>query len=117
MSARLRPGRQRDVLGDGELAEHFALLRREADAAAGDLIGLAADKARVQKVDGSGDGCAETHDGAKDRRLAGAIAADEADELARAHFKRDIAQDAASLNVDHEIADGEHQFLRLPTTI
>ena len=36
---------------DGKLAEHFALLRRKADAAAGDLIGLAADEACAREID------------------------------------------------------------------
>jgi hypothetical protein len=40
--------------------------------------------------------------------LPGAVAADEADELARADRERDAAQDAAILDFDDEVLDRQH---------
>ena len=55
--------------------------------------------------DRAGQRLAETHDAAERGGLAGAVAPDQADQLALAHLERDAAQDAAALDVDDEIAD------------
>ena len=49
------------------------------------------------------------HDGAQRGRLARAVAADQADDLALADLERDAAQDVAGLDVDVDALDREHQ--------
>src|SRR5262249_3103443 len=116
-AVRPRPGRHGDVLGDGELAEHLALLGREADAEARHLEWPATDKVLAVELDRTGRRAAEAHDGAEARGLAGTVAADQADELARLHLERHAAQHRAAIDVDPEIAHRQHQCPRgLPTT-
>src|SRR5205085_1446902 len=101
-----------------ELAERLAFFRRKADAHAGDPVGAESDNVLVIEPDGAGQRPTESHDGAKARRLAGAVAADQADELAGIDVERHAAQDRAALDVDRKIAHAEHQCpLRLPTTL
>src|ERR1043166_3062275 len=80
--ARASPGRHCDVLGDGELAEHLAFFRGEADAHARDPIWPKPGDVLAVEFDRAGRGLKKAHDSAETRGLAGAVAADQADELA-----------------------------------
>src|SRR5438094_470682 len=57
------------------------------------------------------------HDRAQRRRLAGAVASDQAHELTLADLERDVAQDAARLDVDAQPLDGQHHERGLPSTV
>src|SRR5439155_1335890 len=74
------PRRQLDVLGHREVAEHGALLRRVADPARGDGVRRQAADRLPGEGDGAAGGAQVAHHRAQRRRLAGAVAADEADE-------------------------------------
>jgi hypothetical protein len=50
-----------------------------------------------------------THDAAECRRLAGAVAPDQADQLARRDLERDSAQNAAVLDIDREALKAQHR--------
>src|SRR5881397_2254980 len=82
------PGRHCNVLGDGELAEHLAFLRGKADAHARDPVWPKADDVLAVEFDRAGRGLEKAHDGAETRGLAGAVAADQADELAGIDLER-----------------------------
>src|SRR5437773_617342 len=58
--------------------------------------------------DDAGDRLARADDGAEGCRLAGAVAADQADELAGAHLQRDLAQDMAAVDINDQVFDCEH---------
>src|SRR5262249_11902181 len=74
---RMRPGRQRDVFRDRELAEYLALLRRKADPEPRDPVWGQPDEIHtVESNDRAGCRFAKTHDGAQARSLARAVAAD-----------------------------------------
>jgi hypothetical protein len=100
--------RQKDVLGHGEVAEHLALLGREAHAQARDLEGREPYEVATFERDGAGHRLAHTHDGAERGRLAGTVASDEAYEFARAHLQRHAAQDRAAVDVHHKVGDEQH---------
>src|SRR5262249_19915033 len=88
------------------------------DACARDLERPPADDRAAHQLDRARQRRAKAHDGAERRGLAGAVAADQVDDLAGADLERDAAQDAAPLHLDHEIANAQHQVrLRLPTTV
>ena len=113
-----RPGRHFDILGNGQFAEHFALLGGKTDARSGNSIWTQADDRGAVELDRARERPVHAHDGAECRGLAGTVAADETHELAGPYLQGDAAQDGASLNIDYEVANGEHQcFFRLPTTI
>src|SRR5207244_3926107 len=96
---RTGPGRQRDVLSHGELAEHLALLRREADAEPRDPVRAQARDVAAVELDAAGRRLAEAHHRAEARGLAGAVAPDQADQLAGGDLERHAAQHRAALDV------------------
>ena len=58
------------------------------------------------------------HDRSQQGGLARAVPPDQADDLVRADVERQPAENVAGLDVDVEVADGEHQgFRRRPTTM
>src|SRR5438093_562566 len=65
----------------------------------------------------AGAGRALAHDRVQRRRLAGAVASDQAHQLALADLERDVAQDAARLDVDAQALDGQHQARGFPSTV
>src|SRR5262249_1628416 len=68
--------------------------------------------------DRTGRRSAKAHHGPERGRLAGAVAADKADELASLDLERDAAQHPAALNVDGDVPHPEHQCpLRMPITV
>src|SRR5262249_41758729 len=103
---RMRPGWQRDIFRDRELAEYFALLRRKADPKPRDPVWAQPDEIRTLETDDRA-GCrfAKTHDGAQARGLARAVAADQIDQLARLDLEGDATQHAAALDVHGQIFD------------
>ena len=102
------PRRELDVLGDAEVAEDLALLGRVADAEPGDACVSASRRSWRRRSGSTRHRIEEAHHGPKRRRLAGAVAADQADQLAGADVERDAAQDAARLDVDDELFDLQH---------
>src|SRR5262249_35717987 len=116
---RMRPGWQRDIFRDRELAEYFALLRRKADPTPRDPVWAQPDEIRTLETDDRA-GCrfAKTHDGAQARGLARAVAADQIDQLARLDLEGDATQHAAALDVHGQIFDPQHRCpIRLPMTL
>src|SRR5581483_335857 len=92
-AARRAPRRESEaeVLLDSQLGEDAAALGDERDAGARDLLGTAAAQrppveAHVAAAHGRG-----AHDRVQRRRLAGAVRADEPDDLTRLHLEREVA--------------------------
>src|SRR6516225_3320851 len=114
---RMHPGRQGNVFRHRQLPEDLALLRREADAEARDLVRSPPHEVDAVKDDRAGRRLAKTHDGAERRGLACTVATDQVHQLARLDLERDTAQHAAALHVDVQVLRAQHQcLLRVPIT-
>ena len=96
------PRRQAEakVLLDRQLGEDAPALGHERNAAARDLLGRAADERLAAEPDVAADDRSDAHDRVQGRRLAGAVRADQADDLAGADLEREAAHslDAAVAN-------------------
>src|SRR5262249_58731011 len=108
------PRRDLDVLGDGEIGKDAAVLRRPAEPQAGDLVGRAPVNLGSAERHAPGARPQIAHDGAQRRRLARAVAPDQAHHLALAHVERDLSQDMAGLDVDIDAVDAQHAGLGEP---
>ena len=96
-----------EVLLDGQLREDAPALGYERDAAARDLLGRPADQRRAAEPDVAAYDRGDAHDRVQRRRLAGAVRADQTDDLAGTDLEREAAYgfDAAVANA--QIGDGE----------
>src|SRR4029077_5236240 len=121
-AGRPRPGREFEILGHGEIGVDFRFLRRKPDAALRDLPCRQLRQVRALEADAARSCTPITHDAAKRRGLAGAVAADQTDQLARSYRQADAVEDAAALDVDLQVRQIQHHcaFLkvcgRVPTT-
>src|SRR4051812_16220590 len=97
------PGRQLDIFSDGELAQYFAVLGRIADAEARAVKGGFSGQVGTGKADHASARRHIPHDRAQRRGLAGAVAPDEANELARGDLEADAAKDFAAFDFDGKI--------------
>src|SRR5215475_6921645 len=114
---RVHPSRQGDVFRNRQLPEYLALLRREGDAEARDLVRPQPHEVDAVKGDRAGRWLAKAHDGAERRGLACTVATDQVHQLARLDLERDTVQHAAALHVDAQVLRAQHQcLLRLPIT-
>ena len=119
---RARPGREFDIFGHREIGIDLRLLRREADAALRDLPGRQSRQFCAIEGDVARQRAPIAHDAAKSRRLAGSVAADQADEFAGGDREADAVEDAAALDVDFQVRYVQHQGAllracgRAPTT-
>src|SRR6266542_90619 len=67
--------------------------------------------------DAAGPGTQVAHDGAERGRLAGAVPAHQAHDLARRHLEGDAAEDVAGLDVDVDRRDAQHGPPASPLTL
>ena len=101
--------RQDEVLLDGQAADDAPVLGHELDAGLGRLVRLQ----RVQRLAGEPDLAAlhrrrfGARDGAERRGLAGAIAAEQSEDLALPHVERNALHDVALAVIGVEVAAGE----------
>src|SRR5579883_369590 len=107
-SFRSRPNGQLYILLYCQIAENLRFFRRKADAKPRYLPRRKPGDARTFEGDLAAGGLAVAHNGAEGRRLAGAVPPQNADEFASGHLKAQPVEDAAALNVDRKISDGEH---------
>jgi hypothetical protein len=96
------------VLAHGEVREYLAALRHEADAALRDAIGGQGTDRPAVEGDRSRPGRRDAHDRLHGRRLAHAVAPDEADDLRGRDLERYPEQHLAAAVRGLEVADGEH---------
>src|SRR6266702_5139676 len=85
--------RQQQVLPHVETGENSAFLRTERDAHARDLVGGRADDLLVVELDRAGALADDAHDRLQRGRLAGAVAPEQRDDLARVHVEIYPVQD------------------------
>src|SRR5216684_3341053 len=102
IGARRRPERQQDVVRDGEIGHQPAILGHVADAASRALIGLEPTQLRILEADAAASRRQEAHDAAQQRRLSGAVAADQPGHGARREREIGAADDAGGADVDFE---------------
>src|SRR5438128_1751327 len=117
-----RPGRDLDVLGDGEVREDAGIFRRPAQPEPGDLVGAAAVDGPPMKLDRARSRPEIAHDRPQGRRLARAVATDQADDLTGPDLERHAAQDVARLDEDVDAGEAQHADARdvpglRPTTV
>ena len=96
-----------EVLGDGELGEEPAALRHPGDALPGDVVGGQGVEAGGVEADLAGGDADEAHDRLQRRRLAGAVAAHQAEDLAGVDGEGEAAQDADRAVAGVEVLDRE----------
>src|SRR5256885_1869156 len=111
--------------GEDDLAalddvEPVGVLRHVIDVRLRDLVRASAVDRLAAEGDGPGARPEKAHDRPQRRRLAGAVATDQAHHLALTDLQRHRAEDVARLDEDVDVADGERQVLwlrRRPTTM
>jgi hypothetical protein len=84
-----------EILGDGQAAEEARVLGHEAEARAAGFEGLAALDLDAVEADGAGARAHQAHDARERGGLAGAVAAEERDDLAARDLERKAEQDLA----------------------
>jgi len=104
------PAADHQVLADGQVGEHPAILGRVADAAPGALVRRQPIEALAAEHDLAGPHRQEAHDALDGCRLAGAVAADEADDLVGADAERQPVQNVCRTAVGVDRLDLEHRF-------
>ena len=97
------------VLPHREARKDAALLRHEAEAEPRDGVGRQRGDVAVAVADAAGPRLQIAHDGEDGRGLAGAVAAEQADDLALPHGQRDAVQDVAVAVVGVDVLELEHQ--------
>ena len=101
------PGRQQDVLLDGELRHQPAVLRHVANALPDAAVRGHRQQLRAAEADRAGRRN-RTHDGAQERGLARAVASDQAAHLALVEIERGAADDRDRADRDVEVGDLKH---------
>src|SRR5262245_48318912 len=106
------------VLEDGQVGQHAPLLRNPRDAAPDDLVRWQAREIVAAQAYAAARWAREPHDRAQRRRLARAVATDEADDVALANRKRDALQDVRLAVVRMNVLELEqrHASGSLPDT-
>ena len=100
-----------DVVEDGEGAEEANVLKRAGDAELDDLIDTQSGNGAAVKRDGALGGLVDAGDEIEDGGLAGAVGADEADELVFAHGESDGVDGGEAAETDRglvELEEGGH---------
>jgi hypothetical protein len=110
--ARARKRADHDVLRDRHALEGAQLLEGAGDAPAADAVGRKPGEPRPVELDFALVGRVEPADALEQRRLAGAVGPDDADELARRHVERDapVGGDAAEALGEAAHAEEAHGF-------
>ena len=108
-------GAEVKVLHDRHLREDAAALRHLRDALLDDLMGADTGDALPQEGDAARLWLQEARDRAQRRRLAGAVRADERDDLAFIDFEADALERVDGAVVDVYIIDFQHGFCHIHT--
>ena len=110
------PARQQNVLLDRELRHQATVLGHIADAERRAAIGRQRDQILAGEGDAPGIRADKAHDRAQRGRLAGAVAADEADHLAGLERQTDATQHFDRLQLDAKRVDDEQGHGATPVT-
>ena len=102
-----RVGGDAEVLLDGEPGQQAPALGHDRDAGAADELGPLAREVGVAEQDAAAVDAEHAADGEHERRLAGAVRAEQRRDLARRDRQRDVVQDAAAAARDAEILEAE----------
>ena len=94
-----------DVLEDRHMGEQSHVLERAGDASCGHLVGIQADDRLPLENDVAGRGRHHGADGVEQSGLAGAVGADDRDDLAGVHLHRQAVQGLEATELDLEVAD------------
>ena len=103
------PGRDAQVVLHAQVGEDPLAAGHLGHAEAGDLVGRQVGDVAPVEDDGAVVGLDHPADGPQQRRLAGAVGADEGDDLALADLDRDVGQDDDAVVADAELAHGEER--------
>src|SRR5262249_56395183 len=95
------------VLLDRELGKNAAARGNRGDTAAGDVCRARPDELAAVEAHGARSGPRRPHDRVQRRRLAGAVRADQADDLARVHLEREAANGVHRSVADVDALDRE----------
>src|SRR5665811_854842 len=101
------PSWQEHVLLDSEFRHEAAILRHVADAEARTRVRRSRAQVFIKKFHLAGADSQESHDRTHERRLTGAIAADEPDERARRNRQNDIRQHRQACDLDRKVSNVE----------
>ena len=96
-----------DVLGDAERADEAALLVDHGDAGLGRALLVEAGDRRAVELDGAAVGPVDAGDEMHQRRLAGAVLADQRMDLAAPHLERDVVDGPHAREGLDDVADGQ----------
>ena len=96
-----------DVFEDGEAAEEADVLEGAGDAGAVDLEGLFADEGFSGESDVAGGGAVDAGDDVEGGGFAGAVGADEAEELALVEREVEVVEGFEAAEVEGEVGDFE----------
>src|SRR2546426_9993333 len=114
---RARQGADHHVVEDGEIAERLDDLERPREAEPADVVGRAASHVAAREDDASLFRAVVAGDHVEERRLAGAVWADDADQLALAYVQRDGADGRQAAEALGDVLKREHAPLgRRPPT-
>ena len=103
-----------DVLGDREALKQLDVLERPGDSAPHDAAGPDADQALAFEADVAGLRRVEPRDHVEDRRLAGAVRADQTDDLALGDRERDGVECDDPAEALADVVDLEQGQVGLP---
>jgi hypothetical protein len=98
-----------DVVERGELTEHLGVLERTGDTAPGDLVRRQREQVFTVERDPARQRTVESGDQVEHGRLAGAVGADQREDLSIADLDAELAQGGEAAEADREIFDAEHR--------
>ena len=98
-----------DVVQGGQLTEHLGVLERTGDTAPGDLVRRQREQVFTVERDPARPRTVEPGDQVEDGRLAGAVGADQREDLSIADLDAELAQGGEAAEADREIFDAEHR--------
>ena len=104
-----RVGADEDVLEDGHRREELDVLERARDAPAHDLVRRRAEQALAVERDLARLGPVEARDDVEGGRLAGAVGADQAGDLALLHRERDVVEGDDAAEAARDVAELEER--------
>ena len=103
------PGRNAQVVLHAQVGEDPLAAGHLSHAEAGDLVGRPVGDVAPVEDDGAVVGLDHPTDGPQERRLAGAVGADEGHDLSLADFDGDVGQDDDTVVADIELAHREER--------
>ena len=98
------------VLGHGQVGEDAAFLGHVAEAGAGDAVGFPAGDVGAGEVDAAGGGADDADQRLHGGALAGAVAAEQDQDLAGGEGEGDALQDVGAAVIGVEVGQRQHQW-------